>query len=760
MRETSPDIHPLLVPSYSPSSIGSCDLLVPKFTLKSLSNPTTILTSPTTSQDNIKLPPNPPAYAPPSYESLAKRGSIDAYTNSLFFQSPEEAEYRIEANIPLKSHLPSYSPASYKLCVCAVKFEKTPIAEAFGDNVFPALGLGDPKKWTPVIMELNLTQLRLYRLEISDLQPGGHDMASKIRYDKEMFASDAQFKKEFYDHSYFMDDVLQALDMDSGVLPLDTPMLQFCADYTRQHGRSERRSFLNLRIEPKSHKKSSFLRTLGLSEPPPPPKAPIDSLNNWEILKSVAKNPKKFLSKERLIKLFTLQHARLGLASDFAPSRKDHALLASIFGTDHFTEEGNQANVLRFRLETLQFVANFKYLNELINWFNAVTIGIDVSLDLENRELPKYNNVPSRRRRRRRRRRHKQLRPSISGLRERALSLASELLLRSRRGTVGSDNFEDSRVARLRAKNSPVVNYFLLEFERGPRVRLQSMLAARTRAGLTGLRVTLDLVTGEVSPRRAAEFDMSPILTSSQNILNLLVILGGVASERVNLGDLGRGFRIGDGSQIADGSRVADENLLGGDITRVGEPTTKVEAKLTKKSLIGMSKMSIGLSRIGDRCTDGELLRIGGNEDFRLEEEEDEMEEEEEEEELEVEEEEEDGVLGEEEEEDYEYEEDEYGRSPRTGQLPVFRERIFVPIDTTEGKWEPTDKIPTLRRIVKDLLKSLPLLRASDTWINTKIVRMGAAPKGIREALLGKLKKPEEIKYRYYQVTVGGVCSL
>lgn len=82
--------------------------------------------------------------------------------------------------------------------------------------------------------------------------------------------------------------------------------------------------------------------------------------------------------KNRLIRSYSLQHAKVGLASDYK----------------------KRENVLRVRLENEQMLLAFETTQALIDWNLALNVGKDISLDVDERELPKYRTIPRRRRRR------------------------------------------------------------------------------------------------------------------------------------------------------------------------------------------------------------------------------------------------------------------------------------------------------------------------------------------------------------------------
>ncbi|KAI3404159.2 hypothetical protein KGF56_003059 [Candida oxycetoniae] len=83
--------------------------------------------------------------------------------------------------------------------------------------------------------------------------------------------------------------------------------------------------------------------------------------------------------KRPLIRSYSLQHAKIGLASDYK----------------------KKFNVLRLRIENEQILLNFATIQDLIDWNLSINIGKDVAIDINERELPRYRTVPRRRRRRR-----------------------------------------------------------------------------------------------------------------------------------------------------------------------------------------------------------------------------------------------------------------------------------------------------------------------------------------------------------------------
>lgn len=91
---------------------------------------------------------------------------------------------------------------------------------------------------------------------------------------------------------------------------------------------------------------------------------------------SSSSRPSKTTRSKRLIRSYSLQHARIGLATDYT----------------------KKTNVLRLRLESEQFLLNFASVEDLIDWNLGLSIGRDVAMDLTDREAPRYRTVPRRRR--------------------------------------------------------------------------------------------------------------------------------------------------------------------------------------------------------------------------------------------------------------------------------------------------------------------------------------------------------------------------
>ncbi|KAF2109645.1 hypothetical protein BDV96DRAFT_604536 [Lophiotrema nucula] len=123
------------------------------------------------------------------------------------------------------------------------------------------------------------------------------------------------------------------------------------------------------------------------------------------------------LSKKRipgpgkLLKTFSLQHAEVGVASDFKKtaliprSPFAHLVPASarqkLFETDPHLFEPLREHVIRLRLETEQFLLCAATQDQMLDWIEQLCAAIDISTPLDDRSEPRYRSLPRRSRRQR-----------------------------------------------------------------------------------------------------------------------------------------------------------------------------------------------------------------------------------------------------------------------------------------------------------------------------------------------------------------------
>lgn len=116
-------------------------------------------------------------------------------------------------------------------------------------------------------------------------------------------------------------------------------------------------------------------------------------------------------SAGRLIRTFSLQHAEVGVASDFRKSalipKSPFAHLvpasarAKLYESDPHLFEPVREYVLRLRLETEQFLLCASSAEELLSWSEKLCAAIDISPPIEDRSEPRYRSLPRRSRRQR-----------------------------------------------------------------------------------------------------------------------------------------------------------------------------------------------------------------------------------------------------------------------------------------------------------------------------------------------------------------------
>jgi hypothetical protein len=124
-----------------------------------------------------------------------------------------------------------------------------------------------------------------------------------------------------------------------------------------------------------------------------------------------------FLSKSksptpgRLTKSYTLQHAEIGLASDFKKTQPiprspiahllPSAARQKVFETDPHLFEPVREFVMRLRLETEQLLLCCQDQDSLLNWLDKMCAAVDISPPLDDRAEPRIRSLPRRTRRQR-----------------------------------------------------------------------------------------------------------------------------------------------------------------------------------------------------------------------------------------------------------------------------------------------------------------------------------------------------------------------
>jgi hypothetical protein len=113
----------------------------------------------------------------------------------------------------------------------------------------------------------------------------------------------------------------------------------------------------------------------------------------------------------RLLRTYTLQHAEVGVATDFKKtalvpkSPFAHLVPAharpKLYESDPHLFEPVREHVIRLRLETEQFVICAPTQEVMLCWIENLCAAIDISAPLEDRSEPRYRSLPRRNRRQR-----------------------------------------------------------------------------------------------------------------------------------------------------------------------------------------------------------------------------------------------------------------------------------------------------------------------------------------------------------------------
>lgn len=219
--------------------------------------------------------------------------------------------------------LPEYSPAAYKIGMILRKLEWLSPYEP-----------SPSRSWKLLVVELNSTQLNFYQIP-SHLENASLAFSPQRDRDDLHFLGPTEMENENFQSQFTTD--------------FDVQYYKFCDQ-------------------------PGFLRN---DDVPCHGEVEVESLSailNTPTLMSA--KALKTSKQKRLIRSYSLQHARIGLASDYT----------------------KKPNVLRVRVENEQILLHFTTTRELIEWNLALCVGRDVALDILERELPRYRTVPRRRR--------------------------------------------------------------------------------------------------------------------------------------------------------------------------------------------------------------------------------------------------------------------------------------------------------------------------------------------------------------------------
>lgn len=244
--------------------------------------------------------------------------------------------------------LPFYSQSIYKEGFVQRKLE-----------LFTPFLPSTQRSWSPVYVQLNNTQLNIFSLipkKMSSLSPAppltiGSDPAATRNTAN---PSDAAFPSA-------------PLSFD---IPSQTP-----------HGPAPLLAQLNRSCNSQQHSATppSFSHTPASASMHAPPNSTPYQNHLADVAHGLQINPQYKIG--RLIKSYTLQYAEVGGAFDYS----------------------KRVCVLRVRAEAEQFLIQLESVFDCVTWANALQMGIDIALPLDERPLPRHKLLPRRNRRHRRR---------------------------------------------------------------------------------------------------------------------------------------------------------------------------------------------------------------------------------------------------------------------------------------------------------------------------------------------------------------------
>lgn len=280
--------------------------------------------------DNIFLRTIDPKPAkPPSYHSANPNSSI---RYPVFDIAPTQ---------DIDSKPPTYTPTVYNVTLCSLQLEYLTPYQPY-----------ENKSWKNYIVEINSTQINFYSID--------EKLTKSIRH-----------YYEGEDSSNPVNSLLKPINPQGN----RKASKSISSSTSRVRDRSQSTTSIN------SNRSSNATRSRASSVTSVRSKKEhyqFTESDNERILKTIKLNPKKYLSNDRLMKSYSLQHARIGITPD---------MKRTIFS-------------LRMRCELEQFTIILSTVDDMINWATYINMGIAVSLDLEERIIPKNKVIPGRSRRR------------------------------------------------------------------------------------------------------------------------------------------------------------------------------------------------------------------------------------------------------------------------------------------------------------------------------------------------------------------------
>ncbi|KAK9457397.1 hypothetical protein V1511DRAFT_455323 [Dipodascopsis uninucleata] len=242
--------------------------------------------------------------------------------------------------------LPPYSSTLFRAAILSRKMELiSPVETA------------PSRSWNSVIVVLNNTQLNIYRTTGTLAYGSSMSVGNSSHGNSNITSLTLPWRSSSYSSSSSGNCALHS----SSIVNEDT-INPFCS---------------NLPLTPSTSASSSSV-SLSQSSTSLSPVSSSSSVPTMATVASYLGMSESALDKSRLIRSYTLQYAQIGLATDYK----------------------KKLYVLRVRAEGQQFLLSCSNARECVEWTAALQAACDLALPLEDRVIPRYRSIPSRRRRR------------------------------------------------------------------------------------------------------------------------------------------------------------------------------------------------------------------------------------------------------------------------------------------------------------------------------------------------------------------------
>lgn len=243
---------------------------------------------------------------------------------------------------PSMEPLPNYQPSIQSFGLALLKNE---LINPYSYNT--------NSDWDPIMVELNSTQLILYKLNLStklkDLLVALFKSINQVDTNKESILQQGNDEKDIYDENY---------------------------DYNELDAYMTTHSAIRLKFSKFKHNKA--LKHLSKY---------YDILKDNKMLLEPIDDRQKFVDvlkqyQGQVLQKFTLYNVKIGEA----PAKSDSSNIMSTV---------NYSNVLRLRIELKQSLLQFWSFDSMVSWLRNITIGKDLSVCFEDRNISKMRSLPN-----------------------------------------------------------------------------------------------------------------------------------------------------------------------------------------------------------------------------------------------------------------------------------------------------------------------------------------------------------------------------